>query len=159
MIREKEEKKLEQERAKEEEKIERELKRQQWEAEKKKKEEERKLKALERQKKKAELEEVRKQKAAEREAKRRKKSEVTKVFVTRSKSSKNTGYSPQHSESGVNECTACFGYYCDDISEDGNPTRDWIQCTNGQCKKWMHEDCIKDDDGTMTCVCGTTLVW
>ena len=141
---------MEEEKAKEQRKLEREQKRELREAEKKKKEEERKSKALEREKKKAQLEEPRKKKEAERSAKRKGKSKVTKVFVTRSKG--RNCYSPQHSESGVNECTVCLWNYKDDLSEDGTPTRGWIQCTDNECSKWMHEDCILKDGDIMICV-------
>ena len=143
---------MEEEKAKEQRKLEREQKRELREAEKKKKEEERKSKALEREKKKAQLEED------ERAAKRKEKSKVTKVFVTRSKGHNcESGYSPQHSESGVNECTVCFGNYKDDLSEDGTPTRGWIQCTDNECSKWMHEDCISKDGDIMICVCNAVF--
>ena len=33
----------------------------------------------------------------------------------------------------------CFGVYADDAGTG----REWLQC---QCSRWIHEDCIDDDD-------------
>ena len=82
---------------------------------------------------------------------------MTKVFVTRSvsKRQESDGYAPQNCESTSNECTICFGGYNDDLDSDGTPMREWVQCTNQDCKKWMHEDCtMKEDNGIFTCPCG-----
>ncbi len=64
------------------------------------------MKARERQIKKAKLEKIQKEKEAERESKRREKNTVTKKTTVSkvSKSCNNSGYAPQHSENGVNEC-------------------------------------------------------
>lgn len=102
-----------------------------------------------------------KQKAAEEKLKqkgaKKSKQAFTKVFVTRSKSA---GYAPQHSESGSDECTICFGKFSDDVDPctSGTPTRDWIQCTS--CEKWMHEDCAtRDEEGGFVCrACGATFI-
>ena len=42
-------------------------------------------------------------------------------------------------EIDVNRCCACFGMYADDAGTG----REWLQC---QCSRWIHEDCIDDDD-------------
>ena len=154
IMKEKELKKREEEEAKIQRKREREEKKTLREAEKEKKAKERELKAIERQKKAeekaAEIEERRKQ----RELKKNQSSKkgFTKVFVTRSKS----GYAPQNSESGTNECAVCFGLYSDDVSTDGTPAREWVQCVNKECSKWMHADCAsKDEEGSSVCIiCG-----
>ena len=169
----KEKKKREEEEAKEQRKREREEKKQQREEEKKRKSEERERKKAEREQKTKELEERRqqrqeelKQKREQREqAKERKKFEsgVTKgkkVFVTRSVSRRqeNEGYAPQNCESTSNECTICFGNYSDDLDLDGSPTRGWVECTDPDCNKWMHEDCATRDDGLHVCPCGFAFV-
>ena len=67
-------------------------------------------------------------------------------------------HGPQNRESGNNECTICFGCYEDDFSHDGTLLRSWVQCTNVECGKWMHEDCVsRDDEDDMVCMCGTTF--
>ena len=171
IMKEKEQKKKEEEEAKQKRKQEREEKKVQREADKKKKAEERELKAIERKRKAAEAEAERERKRKERELKALEKQKMAeekhkqkelkkgkqpfiKVFTTRSKS----GYAPQHSESGSDECMLCFGNYSDDleVSADGTPTRSWVECTS--CKKWMHEDCAATDEkGNFVCVC--VCVW
>ena len=42
-------------------------------------------------------------------------------------------------EIDVNRCCACFGMYADDAGTG----REWLQC---RCSRWIHEDCIDDDD-------------
>ena len=154
MILEKEKKKREEEAAKELRKKEREEKKVQREAEKQQKAKERELKAIERQKKQAEKTAAAEEKRKQREAKKKEKS-INKVFVTRSRS----GCAAEHSESSTNECTVCFGLYSDDLSEDGAPAREWIQCPDESCSKWMHEYCAaKDQDGHCVCVCGSMFV-
>ena len=39
----------------------------------------------------------------------------------------------------VNRCCVSFGLYAD----DAGTRREWLEC---QCSKWIHEDCIDDDD-------------
>ena len=174
ILKEKEQKKRDEEAAKEQRKIDREVKRVQRETEQKKKAEQRELKAAEKMRRAAELEVEKKRKAEERERKaeeRRKKAmeiegkrklrknkctqSVNKVFVTRSKS----GYALQHSESSTNECMMCFGSYSDDLSAEGTPMKEWVQCTSEACSKWMHEECAtKNEDGNIVCVCGAVFV-
>ena len=174
MLKEKEKQKREEEEAKEQRKKEREEKRLQREEEKKQKVMERAQKSEER-KKAEELERKRKERQEEQERKRRAKEEerelkrkgkenkkakgagnFTKTFMTRSKAK--DGYSLQHCESSSNECTVCFGSYNDDLSSDGVPCRDWVQCTSMSCQKWMHEECIhKNSLDNLVCVCGNTF--
>lgn len=42
-------------------------------------------------------------------------------------------------EIDVNRCCVCFGMYADDIGTG----REWLKC---KCTRWIHEDCIDDDD-------------
>ena len=42
-------------------------------------------------------------------------------------------------EIDVNRCCVCFGMYADDAGTG----REWLEC---QCSRWVHEDCIDDDD-------------
>ena len=42
-------------------------------------------------------------------------------------------------EIDVNRCCVCFELYADDAGTG----REWLQC---QCSRWIHEDCIDDDD-------------
>ena len=39
----------------------------------------------------------------------------------------------------MSRCYVCFGVYADDAGTG----REWLQC---QCSRWIHEDCIDDDD-------------
>ena len=55
----------------------------------------------------------------------------------------------QSRESTSNECTACFGSYDDDLNSDGTLLREWVQCTNNDCQKWMHEDCAAREDSML----------
>ncbi len=159
MIKEKEQKKREEEEAKEARKREREEKKLQQKARKAE------LKAIERKRKAAEAaanREAKKAKLLESRAKKstaekKAKQGVSKIFITRSKSA--SGYVPQHDESSNNECTLCFGNYNDDLSDDGTLTREWLQCTNDSCGKWMHEDCpSKNEDGYSICPCGAVFM-
>ena len=62
----------------------------------------------------------------------------------------------QNRESTSNECTVCFGSYDDDLSSDGTLLREWVQCTNNECQKWMHEDCVARGNSCLVCaVCRT----
>ena len=40
-------------------------------------------------------------------------------------------------------CCVCFGNYNDDL----DTTREWLQC---KCDRWIHEDCIDDEDCVIT---------
>ena len=42
-------------------------------------------------------------------------------------------------EINVNRCCVCFGMYADDAGAG----REWLEC---QCSRWIHEDCIDNDD-------------
>ena len=42
-------------------------------------------------------------------------------------------------EIDVNRCCACCGMYADDAGTG----REWLQF---RCSRWIHEDCIDDDD-------------
>ena len=39
----------------------------------------------------------------------------------------------------VCECAICSGAYEDAVSEDGKLLFSWVECTNPDGKKWMHE--------------------
>ena len=44
----------------------------------------------------------------------------------------------QSNEISNNECALCFGLYEDDLSMTRKLEREWVQCTNITCGKWMH---------------------
>ena len=50
-----------------------------------------------------------------------------------------------------NECALCFGLYEDDLSITGKLEREWLQCTNTTCEKWMHAECLNAEDGIFIC--------
>ena len=62
----------------------------------------------------------------------KRKSSYTQPSVKRSKSNADE-------EIDVNRCCASFGMYADDAGIG----REWLQC---RCSRWIHEDCIDDDD-------------
>lgn len=47
----------------------------------------------------------------------------------------------QKAEISYDECAVCFGTYDEDVI-DGELRREWIQCTNLDCNKWMHSECL-----------------
>ena len=56
------------------------------------------------------------------------------------------------------ECVVCFGLYQDDLSSTGKLLREWVECTNETCKKWMHSQCLELNEGLFVCkVCGITF--
>ena len=62
----------------------------------------------------------------------------------------------QSQESTSNEFSVCFGSYDDDLNSDGTLLCEWVQCTNSDCQKWMHEDCAAREDSCLVCaVCCT----
>ena len=111
---------------------------------------EQELKRLEREKKK-ELEFKCK------EWEQKKNSGFSKTFITRSKTKDSCA--PQNEDSASSECTVCVGEYQDDLSPDGVPMKTWVQCTNEECQKWMHEDCItRNNEENLVCVCGNAFI-
>lgn len=61
----------------------------------------------------------------------------------------------QKEEISSDECAVCLGAYQDDFSDDGELLREWLQCTNESCAKWMHQDCLAEDNGIYICaMCG-----
>ena len=48
----------------------------------------------------------------------------------------------QTAEVSSNECAVCLGEYEDDVTKDGDLLYSWVECTNPECKKWMHEQCL-----------------
>ena len=52
-------------------------------------------------------------------------------------------YGVQDKEISSNECAVCFGLYQDDLSSAGKLMREWVECTNERCKKWMHSQCLQ----------------
>ena len=155
MFAEKERKKKEEEEAKERKKREREEKRILKEEEKKKKAAEKEKREEERKRKAEEKAKERELKLLEKKKKEEARKENKKEFMTRSKKKAASG--PQMEESTSNECTVCFGEYADDLTTDGAPVKSWVQCTDEECKKWMHEDCVsKDSEDNLACpVCGS----
>ena len=57
----------------------------------------------------------------------------------------------QSNEISNNECALCFGLYEDDLSMTGILEREWVQCTNTTCGKWMHAECLNTEDGMFVC--------
>ena len=49
----------------------------------------------------------------------------------------------QSNEINSDECARCFGLYEDDLSPTGKLEKDWVQCTNHACQKWMHAECLR----------------
>ena len=63
-------------------------------------------------------------------------------------------------ESSSNEHTVCFGSYDGDLDSDGALLHEWVQCTNNECQKWMHKDCVEQEDSCLKCaVCNTEFQW
>lgn len=64
----------------------------------------------------------------------------------------------QNNEISTDECAVCFGLYQDDLSTTGKLLREWVECTNGGCKKWMHSECLELKSGLYSCtICGATF--
>ena len=42
-------------------------------------------------------------------------------------------------EIDANRCCVCFGLY----SDDAGTAKEWLMCS---CTRWIHEDCIDNDD-------------
>ena len=111
---------------------------------------EQELKRLEREKKK-ELEFKCKQ------WEQKKNSGFSKTFITRSKTKDSCA--PQNEDNASSECTVSVGEYQDDLSPDGVPMKTWVQCTNEECQKWMHEDCItRNSEDNLVCICGNASI-
>ena len=47
----------------------------------------------------------------------------------------------QEAEISTRECAACSG--C--TKTDGQLMHEWIKCTDPDCGKWMHVDCLSTD--------------
>lgn len=58
-----------------------------------------------------------------------------------------------------NECAICLGEYEDDVGEEGELLLSWVECTNPECKKWMHEQCYKRHMFVMFATEFFLLVW
>ena len=167
LMEEKQRKKKEEEEAKEQRKREREAKKLQKEEEKKqkaeekqKREEERKKKAEERElekKRKAELRKVERRRKAEEKERRQAEKENCPVR-NKKKHHRESRDGLQQGEISNNECATCFGLYEDDLV-DGELCREWIRCTNNDCGKWMHIECLATaDDQLYVCrVCNNTF--
>ena len=66
-------------------------------------------------------------------------------------------YSVQDKDISSNECAICFGLYQDDLSSAGNLMREWVECTNEWCKKWMHSQCLQVNNDLYVCgICKIT---
>ena len=108
-----------------------------------------------------EREEIKRKKAEAREAERRRKAELKLAnrenHSSKSRCAKKGGL--QEAEISSSECAACFGLYEDDFV-DGQLMQEWIQCTDPDCGKWMHINCLNtDSNGEMyiCSVCKTTF--
>jgi len=60
-------------------------------------------------------------------------------------------YVVQNREISSNECAICFGLYQNDLSTTGKLMREWVECTNERCKKWMHRQCLQEDNDLYVC--------
>lgn len=65
----------------------------------------------------------------------------------------------QCAEVSSNECAICLGEYEDDVGEEGELLLSWVECTNPECKKWMHEQCYKRHMFVMFATQFFLLVW
>ena len=45
-----------------------------------------------------------------------------------------------------NECAVCLGAYQNDITKGGQLLFSWVECTDPDCKKWMHGQCLQKND-------------
>ena len=114
----------------------------------------------------------REDKTKEREAEKERKAEERKRKKEEQERRKNVKQTQKHSNNdppespidGVqtkeirnDECAVCFGLYEDDLSPTGKLEKDWLQCTNDECMKWMHAECLEqDEDDLFMCThCGT----
>ena len=57
----------------------------------------------------------------------------------------------QDNEISNSECAVCFGLYEDDLSMTGKLEREWVQCTNELCGKWMHSECLDKENNMFVC--------
>ena len=111
---------------------------------KKKKREERERKRIEKQEEKSRKAEIRQKKMSTR--KQSKESTVVGVL-----DSESTESGVQSNEISSNECALCFGLYEEDLSMTGKLEREWVQCINATCGKWMHAECLNIEDGMFVC--------
>ena len=79
-------------------------------------------------------------KAEAREAERRRKAEL-KSANKENKSRRTIKGGLQEAEISSGERAICFGLYEDDFI-DGQLVQEWIQCTDPDCGKWMHINCL-----------------
>ena len=152
LLKEKEEKKRQVAEEKERRKQERELKKQQKEAEQKRKAEEKARRLTEREAEKA-------KKQAEKAQKAKEKVEKCKEKAQKEKAQERAGTKRQ-ADSGTRACQrtkrkrllgdmdedinteiccVCYGTYLEDVDTG----RQWLECS---CARWIHEDCIDDED-------------
>ena len=162
LLEEKARKKKEEEEAKEQRKREREEKKAKREEENKQKAEERAKKAEERAKKaeeRAKKAEERKRKTVEKKLERERKARMKQSGKKKASTRSSDASGLQSAEVSSNECAVCLGEYEDDIGEDGELLVSWVECTNPDCKKWMHEECLpKNDDDFYICnVCNSVF--
>ena len=60
-------------------------------------------------------------------------------------------YGVQNREISSTECAICFGLYQDDLFTTGKLMREWVECTNERCKKWMHSQCLQEGNDLDVC--------
>ena len=117
--------------------------------EKRKKEREEKKKAKEEENKRKAEEKVRKAEEKRKEQEKKQKLKRTKKNTLRQQDdslSDSTEDGVQGNEILSDECAICFGLYEDDLSTTGKLEKDWVQCTNHTCQKWMHAECLEQDE-------------
>ena len=111
---------------------------------------ERQKKLAERMKKAEEREEIKRKKAEAREAEKRRKTKLK--LANKENRSRNNKGGLQEAEISSDECATCFGLYEDDLI-DGQLVQEWIQCTDPDCGKWMHINCLDTDSKGEMYIC------
>ena len=91
---------------------------------------------------------MRQKKMAEKSTKKKQTKENTEPVISDSEPIES---GVQSTEISNDECALCFGLYEDDLSTTGKLEREWVQCTNVSCGKWMHSECLNTDDNMFVC--------
>lgn len=91
---------------------------------------------------------MRQKKMAERSTRKTQTKENTEIGVP---DSELTESGVQSNEISNNKCALCFGLFEDDLSVIGKLEREWVQCTNAICAKWMHSECLHTEGNMFIC--------
>lgn len=145
---EKEERKRLAEEEKQKRKAERELKKRQREEEMKRKKEEKAQKAATKVAKQREKQAMQASKQQSKQASSSKRKPDTADSTLTSRAKRHKTVESADDEIDCNRCCTCFGLFSDDLGTE----REWLRC---QCGRWIHEDCIDEDDinGNATKLC------